>query len=235
MRTRLLALAPAKEATVYKTATCGCCKKWVEHMEKSGYKVTAHDVPDVGVVQEALRRAGVARLVPHRHRDRADTSSRGTFRRTSSTSSIAQTRRRTSSGSRFRECRPGRPVWKGGTPRSTTSSPSTRPGRPGSSRNADRQPADLPHARSSCHRGRGCIATARSRFRILNFRRRCCFQMHPIRFTSVIRIFAVRRLAPHSGYACAPRSRFVDRTRASASCTGARCAAASISTRRRRR
>jgi len=50
--TRLLALAPAKEATVYKTATCGCCKKWVEHLQKSGYKVTAHDVPDVGVYKK---------------------------------------------------------------------------------------------------------------------------------------------------------------------------------------
>ena len=45
---RLFAAAPAKEATVYKTPTCGCCKKWVEHLEKSGYKVTAHDVADVG-------------------------------------------------------------------------------------------------------------------------------------------------------------------------------------------
>ena len=49
---RLLALPPAKEATVYKSATCGCCKKWVEHMEKSGYKVTAHDVPDVAVYKK---------------------------------------------------------------------------------------------------------------------------------------------------------------------------------------
>ena len=38
--------------TVYKTPTCGCCKKWVEHLEKSGYKVTAHDVPDVGVYKK---------------------------------------------------------------------------------------------------------------------------------------------------------------------------------------
>jgi len=45
---QLFALAPAKEATVYKTPTCGCCRKWVEHLEKSGYKVTAHDVADVG-------------------------------------------------------------------------------------------------------------------------------------------------------------------------------------------
>ena len=48
----LLAFAPAKEATVYKDANCGCCKKWVEHMEKSGWTVTAHDVPDVGVYKK---------------------------------------------------------------------------------------------------------------------------------------------------------------------------------------
>ena len=49
---RLLALAPAKEATVYKSPTCGCCKKWVQHMETGGYKVTSHDVPDVGVYKK---------------------------------------------------------------------------------------------------------------------------------------------------------------------------------------
>lgn len=50
--TRLFALAPAKEATVYKSATCGCCKAWVEHMRAGGYTVTAHDVPDVGVFRK---------------------------------------------------------------------------------------------------------------------------------------------------------------------------------------
>jgi hypothetical protein len=50
--TRLLALAPKKEATVYKDAGCGCCKKWVEHMQKNGWTVTAHDVPDVGVYKK---------------------------------------------------------------------------------------------------------------------------------------------------------------------------------------
>src|SRR6476469_9515422 len=29
--------------TVYKDAACGCCKKWVEHMQSSGFSVTAHD------------------------------------------------------------------------------------------------------------------------------------------------------------------------------------------------
>ena len=41
------ALPPAKDATVYKTASCGCCKKWVDHMQKAGFRVTAHDVDDV--------------------------------------------------------------------------------------------------------------------------------------------------------------------------------------------
>ncbi len=49
---RLLAHAPAKEATVYKDAGCGCCKKWVEHMQKNGWTVTAHDVPDVDVYKK---------------------------------------------------------------------------------------------------------------------------------------------------------------------------------------
>jgi hypothetical protein len=50
--TRLLAFAPAKEATVYKSASCGCCKKWVEHMQKNGYAVTVHDVPDVAIYKK---------------------------------------------------------------------------------------------------------------------------------------------------------------------------------------
>ena len=32
-------------AIVYKTATCGCCSVWVEHMRKNGLAVTVHDVP----------------------------------------------------------------------------------------------------------------------------------------------------------------------------------------------
>jgi hypothetical protein len=28
---------------VYKTATCGCCKDWIEHMEENGFTVVAHD------------------------------------------------------------------------------------------------------------------------------------------------------------------------------------------------
>lgn len=48
----LVAAPAAKQATVYKSATCGCCKKWVEHMQKAGYAVTSHDVPDVNVYKK---------------------------------------------------------------------------------------------------------------------------------------------------------------------------------------
>jgi hypothetical protein len=44
--------ASAKQATVYKSATCGCCKKWVEHLQKAGYTVTSNDVPDVNVYKK---------------------------------------------------------------------------------------------------------------------------------------------------------------------------------------
>lgn len=30
--------------TVYKSATCGCCKAWVSHLEQNGFTVKAHDV-----------------------------------------------------------------------------------------------------------------------------------------------------------------------------------------------
>ncbi|MGB0848105.1 MAG: DUF411 domain-containing protein, partial [Thiolinea sp.] len=30
--------------TVYKSATCGCCKAWVGHLENNGFTVKAHDV-----------------------------------------------------------------------------------------------------------------------------------------------------------------------------------------------
>lgn len=35
--------------TVYKSATCGCCSKWVEHMKANGFNVTALDVDDIEV------------------------------------------------------------------------------------------------------------------------------------------------------------------------------------------
>jgi hypothetical protein len=38
---------------VYKSPTCGCCAKWVEHVRKAGFAVTVKDVPNVGEVKLA--------------------------------------------------------------------------------------------------------------------------------------------------------------------------------------
>ena len=51
--------APAKQTaasaktpvTVYKSPTCGCCGKWVEHMEASGFAATTTNMPDVAPVK----------------------------------------------------------------------------------------------------------------------------------------------------------------------------------------
>lgn len=33
----------ADTLVVYKSASCGCCTAWVEHMEKNGFRVVVHD------------------------------------------------------------------------------------------------------------------------------------------------------------------------------------------------
>jgi hypothetical protein len=46
----LLALGSAAHAatmTVYKSASCGCCSKWVEHVEKHGFTVKVVNVDDI--------------------------------------------------------------------------------------------------------------------------------------------------------------------------------------------
>jgi hypothetical protein len=45
------AAAPTPVA-VYKSATCGCCAKWNDHMGKAGFTVTSTDVPDVAAVKD---------------------------------------------------------------------------------------------------------------------------------------------------------------------------------------
>lgn len=38
---------PPVAVTVYKSPSCGCCSKWVDHMRKEGFTVTVNDVDDV--------------------------------------------------------------------------------------------------------------------------------------------------------------------------------------------
>ena len=40
--------------TVYKDAACGCCKSWIAHLVKHGYRVDAKDTPDIAEVKRAL-------------------------------------------------------------------------------------------------------------------------------------------------------------------------------------
>lgn len=47
------ALAPV-EVIVYKSPTCGCCSKWVDHMTASGFKVIAHDTSNMQAVKTTL-------------------------------------------------------------------------------------------------------------------------------------------------------------------------------------
>ena len=50
----LPALASAAQPVieVYKTASCGCCKGWVKHLEENGFAVKAHDVANPGDYRE---------------------------------------------------------------------------------------------------------------------------------------------------------------------------------------
>ncbi len=41
------------QMTVYKSSTCGCCSKWVEHMQANGFEVKAINVDDVDKVKTA--------------------------------------------------------------------------------------------------------------------------------------------------------------------------------------
>src|SRR5919106_1812973 len=45
--------APAKKIAiaVYKTPTCGCCAKWVEHMQANGFTATVTNMPDLTAVK----------------------------------------------------------------------------------------------------------------------------------------------------------------------------------------
>lgn len=39
---------------VYKSAQCGCCKAWADHLKKSGFAVVLHDVDDVTAMRKKL-------------------------------------------------------------------------------------------------------------------------------------------------------------------------------------
>jgi hypothetical protein len=40
--------------TVYKDPSCGCCKSWIEHLIKHGYRVDAKDSPNMAEIKRTL-------------------------------------------------------------------------------------------------------------------------------------------------------------------------------------
>ncbi len=53
----LTAAVPARkpgEMLVYKSPSCGCCKKWVDQMRQQGFTVTTRDLDDMGPIKADL-------------------------------------------------------------------------------------------------------------------------------------------------------------------------------------
>lgn len=46
--------ANAEVITVYKSPTCGCCKKWVSHLEDHGFTVKSHNQNDMSAIKKKL-------------------------------------------------------------------------------------------------------------------------------------------------------------------------------------
>jgi hypothetical protein len=47
--------AATPHVAVYKTPTCGCCGKWVEHMQANGFATTTTDMADVNPIKTKNR------------------------------------------------------------------------------------------------------------------------------------------------------------------------------------
>ncbi len=56
---RFVVQAQGKPAmVVYKSPTCGCCSKWVEHIEASGFAVSVKDLDDVSPIKARYKVGG---------------------------------------------------------------------------------------------------------------------------------------------------------------------------------
>ncbi len=47
--------APAEvDIVVYKSPTCGCCSKWIDHLEENGFTVESHNRNDMPQIKQAM-------------------------------------------------------------------------------------------------------------------------------------------------------------------------------------
>jgi hypothetical protein len=44
--------APPLDLVIYKTPWCGCCKGWITHITRAGFKPTVHEVDDLTPIRE---------------------------------------------------------------------------------------------------------------------------------------------------------------------------------------
>ncbi len=44
----------AADIVVYKSPTCGCCNKWIDHMKANGFTVEAHNNPDMQPIKQRI-------------------------------------------------------------------------------------------------------------------------------------------------------------------------------------
>ena len=51
---------------VFKSPTCGCCSKWVDHMRSAGFAVTVQDLPDADL-QKLKRKLGIPQSLASCH------------------------------------------------------------------------------------------------------------------------------------------------------------------------
>ena len=54
-RTSKQTAADAEMLTVYKSPTCGCCEKWIDHLEAAGFKAGIQHPADMGVIKDRYR------------------------------------------------------------------------------------------------------------------------------------------------------------------------------------
>jgi len=50
----LPAPGPGTAITVYKSASCGCCTKWVDHLKANGFAPTVHDDENVDGIKDEM-------------------------------------------------------------------------------------------------------------------------------------------------------------------------------------
>lgn len=44
----------ATQLEVFKSPSCGCCRKWIEHLQQNGFQVSVHEVNDVPAARKKL-------------------------------------------------------------------------------------------------------------------------------------------------------------------------------------